>query len=64
MNLSKNGLALTVLIAEALLSALGIEFEPGTVAKGVEGFVIVLALLSAIYNQLKREDVKAFILKK
>ena len=62
--ISKNGIALIVLILEAVLSALGIEFDPGTVEKGIEGILIVGALLLAIWNQLARPDVKAFILKK
>ena len=62
--ISKNGIALIVLVVEALLSALGIEFEPGTLEKGIEGTFIVLALLLAIWNQITRPDVKAFILKK
>ena len=62
--ISKNGMALIVLVVEALLSALGIEFEPGTLEKGIEGTLIVLALLLAIWNQVTRKDVKTFILKK
>ena len=62
--ISKNGIALIVLVAEALLSALGIEFEPGTLEKGIEGALIVGALLLAIWNQITRPDVKAFLLKK
>ncbi len=62
--MSKNGIALTVLIVEALLSALGVEFEPGTVVKAVEGVVIFAALFMAIWNQLMREDVSWFVWKK
>lgn len=62
--ISKNGIALVVLVLEALLSALGIEFEAGTLEKGIEGLLIILALLLAIWNQIARPDVKAFILKK
>jgi len=62
--ISKNGIALVVLVLEALLSALGIEFEAGTLEKGIEGLLIVVALLLAIWNQIARPDVKAFILKK
>jgi len=62
--ISKNGMALIVLVVEALLSALGIEFEAGTLEKGIEGLLIVVALLLAIWNQIARPDVKAFILKK
>jgi len=62
--ISKNGIALIVLVVEALLSALGIEFEPGTLEKGIEGVLIVVALTMAVWNQLNRPDVDAFILKK
>lgn len=62
--ISKNGTALVVLVLEALLSALGIEFDPGTLEKGIEGILIVAALLLAIWNQITRPDVKGFILKK
>lgn len=62
--ISKNGIALVVLVLEALLSALGIEFEAGTLEKGIEGILIVAALLLAVWNQITRPDVKAFILKK
>jgi hypothetical protein len=61
--MSKNGLALIVLVAEALLSSLGVEFEAGTVAKAVEGVVIVISLGLMVWNQLSREDVKWFVLK-
>jgi len=62
--ISKNGIALTVFILEALLSALGIEFEAGTLEKGVEGMIIIIALILAIKNQIDREDVQAFLFKK
>jgi len=62
--ISKNGIALTVFILEALLSALGIEFEAGTLEKGVEGIIIMIALILAIKNQIDREDVQAFLFKK
>jgi hypothetical protein len=62
--MSKNGIALAVLTLEALLSALGVEFEPGTIAKAVEGVVIFGALLLAVWNQLTREDVAWFVWKK
>lgn len=62
--ISKNGIALVVLVLEALLSSLGIEFDPGTLEKGIEGILIVAALLLAIWNQITRPDVKAFVLKK
>ena len=61
--MSKNGIALAVLIVEALLSALGVEFEPGTVTKAVEGILITASLLLMIWNQLMRYDVEWFFLK-
>ena len=63
LNISKNGIALAVLVIEALLTSLGIEFEAGTLEKGIEGTVVMIALILAIWNQLDRPDVKAFILK-
>jgi len=62
--ISKNGTALIILVLEALLSSLGIEFEPGTVAKLVEGILVASALALAIWNQINRPDVEGFILKK
>jgi hypothetical protein len=64
MNISKNGVALAVLLVEAVLSALGVEFEVGSVEKVVEGVVIALALGMAVYNQVDRTDVSAFLWKK
>jgi len=62
--ISKNGIALGVLIVEALLSALGVEFEAGTVEKAVEGFFVTVALILAVYNQITRPDVAGFFFKK
>lgn len=62
--ISKNGIALAVLVIEALLSSIGVEFDPGSVAKVVEGFVVLAALLLAIWNQVDRADVSWFVLKK
>lgn len=61
---SKNGIALAVLIVEALLTSVGIEFEPGSVGKAIEGAVVLCAFLLAIWNQLGRTDTKWFILKR
>jgi hypothetical protein len=61
--ISKNGIALAVLVVEAVLSAVGVEFEAGTVTKAVEGVVVTLALLLAIWNQLDRSDVSWFVFK-
>lgn len=62
--MSKNGIALIILVVEAGLSAIGVEFDPGTIEKLVEGGLILAALLLAIWNQVTRPDVKGFILKK
>lgn len=62
--MSKNGIALAVLIVEAILSALGIEFDAGTVEKAVEGTLVAVALILAVWNQINRPDVKGFVLKK
>lgn len=62
--ISKNGIALVVLVVEGLLSAIGIEFEPGTVAKAVEGVVVAGSIILMVVNQLNREDVEHFVLKK
>ena len=64
MTFSRNGIALAVLTLEAILSALGIEFEAGSVEKVVEGVVIALSLGLAIYNQIDRTDVEWFVFKK
>ena len=64
MTLSKNGIALAVLIVEAVLSSLGVEFEAGSIEKVVEGVVIALSLGLAIYNQVDRVDVSWFVFKK
>lgn len=61
---SKNGIALAILIVEAVLSSLGVEFEPGTVAKAVEGCVVTVGLLLAVWNQVSRPDVSGFFFKK
>ncbi len=62
--MSKNGVALAVLLVEAVLSALGVEFEVGSVEKVVEGVVIAIALGMAVYNQVDRTDVSGFLWKK
>lgn len=63
MTFSKNGTALAVLIIEAVLSSLGVEFEVGSVEKVVEGALIAVALVIMAYNQIMRPDVKAFFFK-
>ena len=37
--MSTNGIALVVLVLEAILSPLGIEFDAGSVEKAVEGIL-------------------------
>lgn len=64
MLVSKNGIALVVLVAEAILSAVGVEFEPGTVEKAIEGVLIAGSLILMVWNQFDREDVKHFIFKR
>ena len=62
--MSKNGIALAVLIVEAILSALGVEFDAGTVEKAVEGTLVAIALILAVWNQIERVDIKHFFIKK
>ncbi len=62
--MSKNGIALAVLILEAVLSAMGVEFEVGSVEKVVEGVVVLVALALAIRNQMDRVDIRGFFFKK
>jgi len=62
--MSKNGIALAVLLIEAGLSAIGVEFEPMSVERMIEGLFIAGALILAIVNQYNRPDTKWFILKK
>lgn len=61
--ISKNGVALVVLVLEAVLSSLGVEFEVGSVEKVVEGALVAFALVLAVWNQVERHDVKWFVLK-
>jgi len=64
MTFSKNGVALAVLIFEAILTSLGIEFDAGSVEKAIEGTVVAIGLLLAIWNQIDRTDTKLFIFKR
>jgi len=64
MTFSKNGIALAVLIIEAILTSIGVEFEAGTIEKAIEGIVVAIALLLAIWNQINRPETVAFLLKK
>lgn len=62
--ISKNGLALSVLLVEAVLSALGVEFDAGTVERAIEGTLIAASLILMVWNQFNREDVRLFVFKK
>jgi hypothetical protein len=64
MTYSKNGIALAVIVIEALLTAIGVEFEAGTVERAAEGIVVTIALILAVWNQVDRTDVSAFLWKK
>jgi hypothetical protein len=63
-NVSTNGAAVAIIVIEAILSAIGVEFEPGSIAKLVEGAFVAVALIFAVRNQLTRSDIKAFFLRK
>lgn len=63
MTFSKNGIAIAVIGIEMLLSAVGVEFEAGSVAKMVEGLVVLVSFLLMVWNQRDRVDVKNFFLK-
>ncbi len=63
MTISKNGASLAVLIIEALLSSLGVEFEVGSVTRAVEGVLVAVALILMALNQFNRPNVKAFFFK-
>ena len=62
--ISKNGIAVIILVVEGLLSALGVEFEPDTVGRAVEGIVVAASLILLVVNQLGRDNVSMFIFKK
>jgi hypothetical protein len=62
--ISKNGIAVIILVVEGLLSALGVEFEPDTVGRAVEGIVVAVSLILLVVNQLGRDNVSMFIFKK
>jgi len=63
MTFSKNGVSLAVLIIEAFLSSIGVEFEVGSIEKALEGLLIGVALIVMAWNQLMRPNVKAFFFK-
>ena len=60
---SKNGIALLVLVAEALLTAIGVEFEVGTVQRAVEGVLVAVSLILMAWNQYDRSEIKWFVFK-
>jgi len=63
MTYSKNGISLAVLIVEALLSSMGIEFEAGSVTKAIEGVLVAVSLVVMAWNQFTRPNVRAFFFK-
>jgi hypothetical protein len=63
MTFSKNGVALAVLGLEFILTSIGVEFEAGSVARVVEGSVVVGSFLLMVWNQITRKDSKFFIFK-
>lgn len=63
MTFSKNGIGLAIIIIETILSALGVEFEPDTVGRAVEGIVVAVSLILLVVNQLQRTGIRWFILK-
>lgn len=64
MNVSKNGIAVTIWAVQFIMLSLGLEADPGTVQKYAEAIIVVGGLLLAIWNQIGRTDTKWFILKK
>lgn len=64
MQISKNGIAIAIIIIESLLTAVGVEFDPGTVAKAVEGAVITVSILLLTWNQITRPEVDNFLFKR
>lgn len=62
--MSTNGIALVVLVLEAILSSLGIEFDAGSVEKAVEGILVAGSLILAVRNQLQRGDIHHFLFRK
>lgn len=62
--ISKNGISLVVMLVEGILKSLGVEFPDGSVAKAVEGTLVMAAFIFMCYHQLmERPEVKGFILK-
>lgn len=63
MTLSKNGVAVLIWGLNFIMLSLGLEADPGTIAKYAEAIVVVAGLLLAIWNQLSRSDTKWFLFK-
>lgn len=62
--ISKNGLGVSVIVLHFILTTLGVELEPGTVEKWVEAVIVVGSGILLVWNQLMRDDVSWFWLKK
>ncbi len=63
MTFSKNGIALTVLAVEFILSSLGVEFETGSVEHTIEAVVVLVSFLLMVWNQVNRTDTFGFLFK-
>lgn len=63
MQFSKNGIALTVLAVEFILSSLGVEFETGSVEHTIEAVVVLVSFLLMVWNQVDRTDTFGFLFK-
>lgn len=64
MTFSKNGIALTVLAVESILSSLGVEFETGSVEHTIEAVVVLVSFLLMVWNQVDRTDTFGFLFKR
>jgi uncharacterized membrane protein YfcA len=56
--MSKTGIAGIVLVAEALLKLLGVEFPEGTAASITEALAVIISTALLAYAQLTRKDLK------
>ena len=61
---SKNGVGVAVMLVEGLLTAFGVDFEAGSIAKWVEGTIYVGGLILMLWHQVERTDTYALIFKK
>ena len=64
MTFSKNGIALTVLAVEFILSSLGVEFETGSVEHTVEAVFVLASFILMVWNQVNRTDTFGFLYKR